>query len=130
MGWVVVLLMVVICWQLSRISHQLDRSAVLAATIKIHLREAKEEHWAQLNAIRSIVLAQATASGQIPRERLDILADTPEKVDRWAYNMPSDYLEVDWNHYLADHHRDKHWQEGQSEAYERLVKEAGLRRRT
>ena len=44
----VLALLVLIAFQLAMIIRRLNRDALIAGAIKIHLREAKEEHWAQL----------------------------------------------------------------------------------
>ena len=84
---------------LARYEHRSRQALLLLAGTKLHVREAKEEHWAVLNAIHWLLIAQAKADGKIPREEMERLRDTPEqfgKHGRWSYQMPGDYFELNW----------------------------------
>jgi hypothetical protein len=127
----IAVLLVTIIWQLAMIIRRADRSALIAAATKIHIREAKEEHWAQLSAIREILLARIAVDPRVPDDRKKILMDTPEQLGEhghWWYHMPNNYLESDWQGYqvLPDEHRLR----GRQEAAERVLKEAGRKPRS
>jgi len=126
----VITLLVAVVSQLAMIIRRLDRAALIAAATKIHLREAKEEHWAQLNAIRAILLAQVQVDGRVHDDRKKILMDTPEQLGEhghWSYHMPNNYLELDWQGYNLM--PDEHTLRGRREAAERVRHEAGLKNR-
>ena len=113
------------------IIRRLDRGALIAAATKIHLREAKEEHWAQLNAVRAILLAQLELDDRLPRDQKLILMDTPEQMGdhgHWRYHMPDNYLELDWQGYnpLPGEHRLR----GRRQAAARVFQEAGMKRQS
>jgi hypothetical protein len=125
-----VLLLIVIAFQLALVLRRLDRAALISAATKIHIREAKEEHWAQLHAIRAILLEQLKADERVPEKRKDLLADTPAHLGEeghWWYHMPNNYLEVDWRGYNVT--PDQSQLRGRREAAERVRNEAGLKNR-
>jgi hypothetical protein len=124
-------LLLAVVWQLARIIRLADRAALIATTTKIHIREAKEEHWAQLNAIRAILLAHIVVDPRVPDDRKKILMDTPEQMGdngHWWYHMPNNYLESDWQGH--DVQPDEHRLRGRQEAAERVLTEAGMKRRS
>jgi hypothetical protein len=65
------------------------------------------------------------ADGRVPKERQDLLADTPEEfgdVGHWRYHMPNNDLELHWQGY--DVTPDENRLRGRQEAAERVLQAA------
>lgn len=130
---ILILLLTIIAVQIGILVRRARTALVLLASIKIHIREGKEEHWGVLHAIRNILLAQAEHDDRIPPQDLSILRDTPEQLGdngHWSYHMPSNYLELRWREVaLPPNSNDPpagNPNSGQYEAAKRVLYEAGL----
>ena len=127
----IVILLSIIALQMVWILSRARRAVVLLAGIKLHLREAKEEHWSALNAIHWALLAQIDVDERIPTETKHRLHDTPAQwgdAGRWRYHMPKNFFELDWREEElgAREPGDSLEAGGKREALARLLKEAGL----
>lgn len=110
LGFLAVVLLGVIAWQLAGLARSaglliryLRRSLILSAGIKAHVREAKEEHWSALHAIRELLLFRADRLGLSDEERAALIERLPDpspgglnakRLGRWGHHMPQDYFEV------------------------------------
>ncbi len=127
----IVILLGIIAAQITWLVMRARRALVLLAGIKLHLREAKEEHWAMLNAIHWALLAQIDVDERIPVETKRQLHDTPAflgEAGRWHHHMPNDFFELDWRkeELGARNSGDSLEVGGKREALARLRNEAGL----
>ena len=82
--------------QFGLLLNRASRAVYLLDNLKLHVREAKEEHWSQLYTIRHILLEIAKADERIDhRELMESLPDDVGEHGRWRHHMPDYFFETD-----------------------------------
>lgn len=131
-SWIIAGLLTCISYQLYRLGRRGERAIYLLASIKLHVREAKEEHWAQLYAIRAGVMALVESSDEMDKDATEIITDLPSDYGdngRWWYHMPDTYFEKGWareSRGAAPADDDAFAANGRRESAQMLLREMGI----